>query len=374
MAALAKTISTAPPSVDDMDIDFASSSEEQQLFTNSVEELDRHRRVDEWIPSYHNVTSTTALSCQTLLIQAGCIPLNAVHFLQYTQPGSSDYLRLTAFSCLMDLGQHKVPQILGWFLHALGYDTSPHIRSNLLRLFGRTLGAVALGEAQSPSSSSAATIQQNGLIIEQDSTTSARQADLARKQTIPGALAALKTELGDNEFLKKALWSAIESPLLTLHELSELLKICALLYKPEIRMLLVLRYPRYWRCVNQDRISTPGQPTRHLITFKQTERVRTKSIPKIELPVPAPTQPPPSLKRQASSGSAAPPIRTLLKPPKPPPGYKGASAPAQPAPASVVSPGLPANGTGVQAEVKPKLTIKLNLKKGGLGGASGPKT
>ena len=374
MTALAKAISTTPPSIDDMDTDFASSSEEQHLFTNSLEEIDRYRRVDEWIPSYHNIISTTALNNQALLIQTGCIPLNAVHFLQYTQPGSSDYLRLTAFSCLMDLGQHKVPQILAWFLHALGYDASPHIRNNLLRLFGRTLGAVAIGEAQNPTSTSVATIQQNGLIIEQDATTSERQADLARKQTILGALAALRTELSDNESLKKALWSAIESPSLTLHELNELLEICALLYKPETRMLLALRYPRYWRCVNQGRINASGQPARQMITFKQTERVRTKPIPKITLRVPPPTPPPPALKRQTSSGVAAPPVRTLLKPPKPPPGHKSANAPAQPAPASVVSSGLPTNASNVQGETKPKLTIKLNLKKGGLGGSSGPKT
>ena len=316
MTALAETVSTTPPSTDNVAMDFASLSEDQHLFTSSLDEIDRYRRVDEWIPSYHNIVSTTALNGQALLTKAGCIPMDTVHFLQYTQPGSSDFLRLAGFSCLMDLGQHKVPQILAWTLHSLAYDVSPYIRANLLQIFGRTLGAVAIGDAQLHSSTSRATIEQNGLIIEQDATTSERQADLARKQTINGALAALKTELSDNESLKKALWNAVESPLLILHELNDLLEICALLYTPETRMLLALRYPRYWRCINRGIISTPGQPVRHMITFKQTEKVRTKPIPKLKLPAPAPAQPPPSLKRQASSGSAAPPVRTLLKPPK----------------------------------------------------------
>ena len=291
MDALAETIATSPPPTDDtFDADFAATSEEQHLFTTSLEEIDRYRRIDEWIPSYHNILSITALKNQSLLAEAGCIPLNPAHYLQYTQPGTFDILRVIAFSCLMDLGQHKTPQILSWFLYALGYDPSPYIRSNLLRLFGRTLGAIAIGEIHAPTPASLIAHQQNGLIIEQDSTTSARQADLARKQTIPGALAALKTELSGNMPLKKALWSAIESPLLTLHELHELLEICSLLYTPETRMLLTLRYPRYWRCINNGRVSVPGQPPRHIVTFKQTERIRTKPIPKIKLPVPVKEQ------------------------------------------------------------------------------------
>ena len=352
MMGLAEALASKPPfPANDLD-DFEDSGEDNQNFLNAcLEEIDRHRRIDEWIPSYHNIISTTALDCKRVLAKAGIIQTRPADFLQYTSDGTSEYLRLKAFSNVMALGLAKNQAILRWFLFVLGTDPSPHIRENMLRIFGKTLGALAVGEHLEAAKEQAA--QQDGLVIEQESTTEARQADLARKQTIEGALNGLRAEVSANPVLKKELWKAIESPTLSLRQLGELLDICSWLYEPEPKMIVVLRHPRYWECKNLDK----GK-----LLFTRTARIRTY-IPKRQ-PVTAPPQP--SIKREDSNpnnGMQPPPLKITFKQKKPP---LPSTAPA----ASVTSvESVPPSPVVEGENSKPKLKLKFKLN-GGAGSAS----
>lgn len=251
MNALAETVSSKPappPDVFEIDMDAEDDEEDDFQFHNAcLDEIDRYRRIDEWIPSYHNILSTTALDCKRKLIAAGAMTFRPVEFLQYTRDGTSDNLRLTAFRKLIDLGLIKNDIVFRWFLSTLAMDPSPYVRDRMLRLLHRALGAVAIGENSSPEML-AATAQQDNLIIEQESSTDARRDDLARKQTVEGALKALKAEMSGNEALKTGLWEVITSPMCTLKETGEVLQICRLLFEPESSMIVVLKYPRYWQC------------------------------------------------------------------------------------------------------------------------------
>lgn len=260
MNALAETLSAKPaPRFNTFDEDMDAEDEEDNIrFHNAcLDEIDRYRRLDEWIPSYHNILSMTALDCKLQLFKARATCLKPVEFLQYTRDGTSDILRLKAFNNLLDLGMFENVTFLRWFLFVLGTDPSPYVREHMLRLFGKTLGSIAIGES---SDSAASGAQPDNLIIEQESSTEARQADLARKQTIAGALNALKEEIIKNEVLKEGLWAAIESPVISLRELGELLEICELLYSPESSMVVVLKYPRYWKC---DKVGKVGSTLPH---------------------------------------------------------------------------------------------------------------
>lgn len=306
MRGLAEALASKPPfPANDLD-DFEDNGGDNESFLNAcLEEIDRHRRIDEWIPSYHNVLSITALDCKRILAKAGIIRTRLADFLPYTPDGTSEYLRISAFSNVMALGLAKDDAILRWFLFVLGTDPSPYIRENMLRIFGKTLGAIAVGEhlevaqEQEP--------QLDGLVIEQESTTEARQADLARKQTVEGALIALRDELSTNPVLKKELWKAIESPTISLRQLGELLDICSWIYEPDPKIVVVLRYPRYWEYKNLGK----GK-----ILFTRTSRVRT-TTPKRK-PVAAPPQP--FIKRENSSSNSGmqPPVKLILKQKKPP--------------------------------------------------------
>lgn len=416
MGALAEAVSSKPaPAMDAFEIDMDEEDDEEDdlRFHNAcLDEIDRYRRIDEWIPSYHNILSTTALDCKQKLIAAGAMPFRPVEFIQYTRAGTSDQLRLTAFRNLMDLGLIKDDAVFRWFLSALGMDPSPYVRDRMLRLLDRALGAIAIGEHSDPATSAAA--QQDNLIIEQEASTDARRDDLARKQTVEGALKAFKAEMGKNEVLKKGLWDIITSPISTLRETGEILQICDLLYEPESSMIVVLKYPRYWKLSKVGKVcssnwapfksrydrtgaSSFGVLNSNVLILKQatlrfspTGRIRTSRKMPLPLRHTLPSEPaalpkirlqfqPPKLRADSSGSSltsasssnpnlpAPPAPRRILKPPK------------RPSVASGAGPGV-SNGLGdrqiqtredmerreKEVVVKPKLTLKLSLKGAGV--------
>lgn len=310
MSALAEALSSKPaPSDDNFEMDL-DDGDDLRFHRTCLDEIDRYRRLDEWIPSYHNILSTTALDCTRLLAKTGTIANNPADFLQYTQDGTSDELRLNAFAILMDLGMCKNDAILRWFLFVLGTDPSPYIREQTFRIFAKALGSIAIGDTSSLET--AAATQNEGLIIEQESSTEARQADLARKQTVLGALAALKDEMAANAVLKDALWEAVTSPAISLKEMGDLLLVCSLLYAPETSMQVKLKYPRYWKCRNNGKVlrSLPPAPYllpgcgRHHTDISVPHRAKSHS--------PAPPNSVPRPFRRSPSPLPAPPLRTWL--------------------------------------------------------------
>ncbi|KAK2745025.1 hypothetical protein FQN55_006382 [Onygenales sp. PD_40] len=231
---------------DDFDFDMERELErqaEQQLDGDCIAEIDRYRRMDEWTSSFQNIYSRTAIDCQRRFMQANIIDFDLVQFLQYTRSGTFDILRLDAFKALIEFDIFRSPELLTWFIYTMSTDSSPWIRNNLHIAFGRGLAAIAFGEHDTKNQPTT----DNNLIIEQESSTEVRQANLARKQTVPGALDALKGELGGNTTLKEALWAACNSPSVGLTELSDFVDICSVLYQSIDKMLVVLKYPRYWK-------------------------------------------------------------------------------------------------------------------------------
>ena len=353
MRGLAEAVASKPPlPAADLDYFEDSSGDDQDFLNACLEEIDRYRRIDEWIPSYHNILSTTALDCKRILAKAGTIQTSPADFLKYTSDGTSDYLRLNAFSNSMTLGFAKNYAILRWFLFVLSTDPSQYIRENMLRIFGKTLGALAVGEHLEVEKEQSA--QLDGLVIEQESTTEARQADIARKQTVEGALNALKVEISADPVLKTELWKAIKSPILSLHQLGELLDICDWLYEPDQKIIVVLNYPRYWEYKNLGK----GK-----ILFTRTSRVRT-TIPKRKL---ATAPPHPSIKRENSmsnNGMQPPPLKLMFKQKKPP----VQSLVSASSVTSVES--VPPSPVVEGENAKPKLKIKFKMGGGGAGAPS----
>ncbi|KAL8839149.1 MAG: hypothetical protein Q9176_004652 [Flavoplaca citrina] len=391
MEGLSQAMASRPPLGHDPDHDFTfaeNDGDDLRFHKSCLEEIDRYRRADEWLPSYHNILSRAALNSYRTLSKAGSIDTNPSHLIQYTRDGTADTLRLNAFSNLFNIGQGKTDAVFRWFLFALGTDPSPYFRHHAFQILGKVLGTLAIGQPTDSTQEGAQ--QQGGLIIEQESSsTDARKADLARRTTIAGALSALKNELKDNETLKQGLWTAITSPVLSLHEVKELLTLCSLLYDPDTRMVLVLKYPRYWRC----RKIGKGK-----LVFERTEKVRTKPMPRKIVPPTVPphpalsiqqqpqtqtTQQPPlqlslpspsvGIKREDSSpggamtgtpvSAMAPPRKLLFKPPRKP------SLPSEGSEASTdTAAGTgsgPAEGEKGEKGEKPKLKIKLKVGNAG---------
>ncbi|KAL8730795.1 MAG: hypothetical protein Q9166_003865 [cf. Caloplaca sp. 2 TL-2023] len=361
MEGLSEAMASKPPLSRDAENDFTfteNDGDDVRFHNSCLEEIDRYRRADEWFPSHHNILSRTALNSTRMLTIAGVIDTTPTHLIQYTRDGTTDKLRLNAFSNLFDMGLGKNDAVLRWFLYAMGTDPSPYFRDHAFHLFGKFLGTLAIGQKSDDSANQ----QQDGLIIEQDASTDARKADLARRTTVVGALAALKEEVKDNEILKKGLWNAITSPTLSLREIKGLLDLCTLLYETESSMIIILKYPRYWQC------KKVGKGKLH---FSHTFKTRTKPIPKRLPPVPPPLQltlPSPAFERGESVGTPlsamAPPAqrKPLFKPPKRP---SISSLPSEGSEASIGTISQPSPAATPTEGEKPKLKIKLKVGNAG---------
>jgi len=265
---------------------------------NAVNEIERYRRIDEWISSYQNIYSATALECLLKLIKGKVVQTNLQIILQYTRQDNGDNLRLKAFECLVELGMLRNNSILTYIIYTLSTDPSVYFRHHLYHILGRGLARIAMGEKKSDMNVQAI----DGLVIEQEGSTEGRAAELARRQTVLGALAGLKEELGTNEVLKHALWTAVGSRTINLVEINNFLELCSHLYEPEDKMTVTLKYPRYWKAQHLGKA---------VIAFTRTDKVRTRLAPK--MPVLREATPPPAtivVKPKIRFGPVQPKVET----------------------------------------------------------------
>ncbi|KAL4977749.1 hypothetical protein BDW66DRAFT_131644 [Aspergillus desertorum] len=316
----------------DMDAVLEAQAEEQ-LEKDAIAEIDRYRRMDEWSSSFQNLYSRAALYCQMQLMQAKIAEVDVMQFLPYTRVGTYDLLRLDAFGCLVELDIFKSPELLRWFIFTMSNDPSVWLRWQLHGLFGKALAPVAFGRGVVNELPPTA----DGLIIEQESSTEVRQADLARRQTVTGALAALKAEVSGDQVLKECLWAACSSPIIGVLELSEFTDLCRVIYDPITSKRVTLKYPRYWGVKHHGK----GR-----LQFFRTNKIRTSLNPSTTS----------SAKRKREDGGAVPApgsgLRVTFKQSRATPNHHHPSTPSANTPGP--SPGL---GTPLQQRQPTKLHI-----------------
>lgn len=240
---------------------------EPEEFKNVViQELDRYRRMDEWINSYQNLFTVTVLDCKQKLMKAKVIPINPIEFAQYLHDGTSEFIRIKASEALVDLGFMNNDYVLKLLFNILSTDPSPYTRSQLFEVVSLGLATTAIDgtkltnpEMQNEKLESSTKLslsldssmeddQENyGLVVEEDVSLEARKVAIGRVSSIQGASAALKSELKANKTLQEALWNAISSSMIGLNEQLNLLDLCCLLYDSVLSMTIKLKIPRYWK-------------------------------------------------------------------------------------------------------------------------------
>ncbi|KAL5361731.1 hypothetical protein BJX96DRAFT_88371 [Aspergillus floccosus] len=323
---------------------------EEQLERDALAEIDRYRRMDEWSSSYQNVYSRAALRCQMQLMQANILDTDVMQFLPYTRAGTYDLLRLDAFECLVETDVFRSPELLKWFIFTMSNDSSAWLRRRLHYLFGKALAPVAFGREEPKKADASG----DGLIIEQESSTEVRQADLARRQTVTGAIEALKMEVSGDQILKESLWAACNSPFIGLLELSEFTDLSKLLYDPITSRMVALKYPRYWQ------VKHLGKGRMH---FSKSSKIRTTLHPQKDsasakrkredqgMPPPGPR----ITFKQSKLGPSTPSTSQPSSQPTPKlhiPNFPPPAPPTQPHPATPSTPSTPGGG------------LKLKLKFG----------
>ena len=266
--------------LNDEDLDDGEPSEFQE---SVFSELDRYRNMDEWANSYQNILTVTVLDCKHRLMKAKVMPVDALQFARYLHDGSSEFVRIKAFECIIKLGYMTNTSVVELLLNYLSTDLSPYTREHLFETFYLGLANIAFGDDKPLNAAPSKAVQNGaangdvvmgegdlyaadnlaiegdagGLIVEQDVSLEARKAQIIRTTTIEGALAALKEELKDNSSLKKALWKAITSPVIEVHEQTDLLDICYVLCDVEDTWIIKFDYPLYWEAHHLGKVCHP---------------------------------------------------------------------------------------------------------------------
>lgn len=223
---------------------------DEQFEREAINEIERYRRIDEWITTYHNTYSITALECLQKLIKGGLVKDKTKEVLQYTRPANGDLVRLGAFACLTGIGLARGMPMMRYLLNSIVNATSPYFRSRLIAIFGEALGHIALGDDPEKHTQASQAAEPDGLVLEQETSSEVRHIEATRKTTPEGAIAALKVVLGNEEAFKKALWHASTSPCNTLEEVAAFCDIAALLYQPIASRRVTLKLPLMWTCKN----------------------------------------------------------------------------------------------------------------------------
>ncbi|KAI2775868.1 hypothetical protein F4815DRAFT_486545 [Daldinia loculata] len=328
-------------------------SEPEEFRRLAMEEIERYRRMDEYSPSYQNCFTTAALDALCRLMKAEVIKKDPVVFVQYLQDQTYDLVRVKACESLIELGMLESPKFLQFYLNLTSTDPSPFVRDRLFKALCRGFASIAIGENERPEERAPNQLAGDDLIVERDDETmEARKKAKARKEDLSVALAALKRETTDNENLQKAIWNAIDSPILTVSERINLLELCSILVEDEPSLTLSFDYPTYWTVERGEK-----SRSRCLVTFKRHFRRKPR---KVYATQPLPPKPEPkrtitlNLNRNISSGSKAATPSAAQAPPLPAP-----TAPtlkpleAVPAPKSTALPSLKPSLTSKEREPVP---------------------
>ncbi|KAF6832482.1 hypothetical protein CPLU01_06165 [Colletotrichum plurivorum] len=251
--ALATSLIPEKPQDPHHQTDLDMTLEERSFLGEALVEIDRFRRMDEWANSYQNIWTTTALECRRKLMKAGVIPRSALDFIQYLQDETCDLVRIKAFEALVDLGYMMETPVFRLILSVISTDKSPFVRDRLLKVFCSGLASLAFGEQSRPKAP--ATIPDGGdvlAVMDPETQTQERRKQIARKQDVNVALAALRTEM-EEQFaeqeptLQRAFWRALNSNIIGRAEKTTLLELCGTIFDASDRWTITLNFPKRWR-------------------------------------------------------------------------------------------------------------------------------
>jgi transcription initiation factor TFIID subunit 2 len=275
VATLLSCLAKSMISTSDSKLSFDFGDHDQEVrdadFTRTaVDEIQRFRRIDEWIPSFHNLYTVTALDSMKLFMQKGIAPRRVADFLQFTRPDNSDTVRIKAFECLVDLGVFQSPNIMTYFIVSFYSETSPYLRSKLWNVISQAFGLMALAIPEVK----ALPEPVSGLVIDDAAIAAeSRQAAVARTQTLAGAIANLQSQVKDQTSLQDVLLEAMQSPIIGAENFLDVLTLCRTLYEPVDSFKITLKLPQYW---------TAKHMGEGVVRFRRTGRYRQKPFTRLE--------------------------------------------------------------------------------------------
>lgn len=237
------------PSLDEGDF------ETDTFVSKATDEIERCLRMDGWLPSVHNMITTTAIQQKERLWVRGYLPVKFEELIQYTKPGNYCEVRVSAFQSLLNLGGIYNKAVVHYLFSTIIFDNFEFVKFGLVQALGNTLGRLALRGDYKPRHKKS--VKNGGgsfLVVEEDSTvTKDVRHDLQARATLEGALEMLRKQLDQNITLKRELWNAVMSKRPGLVNKSRLLNMCAAIVLPRDSYIVKLKMPRVIRLTAQRR-------------------------------------------------------------------------------------------------------------------------
>ncbi|KAK5632649.1 hypothetical protein RRF57_008363 [Xylaria bambusicola] len=300
-------------------------TEPEEFRDLALEEIERYRRRDEYAPSFQNCFTVAALDALCCLMKANVIPSDPLTFVQYLQDRTYDAVRIKACDSLVELGLLNKPEFLRYFFSLISTDPSPFVRDQLFKVLCRGLASIATGETPNANKQTPQPVKEGlDLVVEQENED--RQKAKARKTNLQAALAALKEQTEDNEELQEAIWSALDSPVLTVAERINILEICSLLVDDYPALTVKFKYPEVWSATRGEKI----RDRKYVVKFHKRYRTKSRGTYATQAP-PPPTRPEPkrtitlNLNNRTPSISNGKPVVSTPAPSQPPSCFKPGS-------------------------------------------------
>lgn len=210
----------------------------EKTISLSLIEIERCQRMDRWQPSYQNLITRTVIKCKERLMQAGCISLSLKELMDLTRETHYVLVRLSAFESLLRLGALRHAPLTKYIFYTLLNDPSPHVIYELGKSIKHGIGAIALLSRQ------VTTQTDDSMVIEDDTTAAVElRKDREARQTIDGAVAALREDIADDETLKTSIWAALNNYTIDPLTRRNLLNVTKLLYESKQSRILKFKIP-----------------------------------------------------------------------------------------------------------------------------------
>ncbi|EGW30518.1 uncharacterized protein SPAPADRAFT_157654 [Spathaspora passalidarum NRRL Y-27907] len=214
-------------------------------------EIDRLLKLDQYMPSYHNIIEITCIKQKIRLAVANIIDLSFEDLLYFTLDKYPMEARVEAFTGLFRLGGLRNSAILNYFLKVclLNWDR-PMYRQSLISSLIESIAVAAIEGTQSllddvefTTSQAVQASSKTGMIIIEDGSEMEKQRDSYARATVRGAIELLRRDYSIGNGLRGCLWELIHSSLVSVSERRDLFSVCSVLYREVDKMLVKLKVP-----------------------------------------------------------------------------------------------------------------------------------
>ncbi|KZT52907.1 hypothetical protein CALCODRAFT_501745 [Calocera cornea HHB12733] len=114
--------------------------DDAQILEEAVQEVDRYRLRDQYVPTQHNVVTLAALEFKLMLMLSGMIPTDGNFFLEYTREENFTPVRLAAFDALLVMKWYIRPALIRYFFSVIQSDSSRTVRRHVARAMVESIG------------------------------------------------------------------------------------------------------------------------------------------------------------------------------------------------------------------------------------------